>query len=104
MAVIKMDVLEILRNESQKCIRCGFCVYVCPSWNAHGKLEYYSPRARVTLIRSMLEENFNINDAIDSLFTCNTCMRCLAECPTGINVADLIIYARHYSLQKINKE
>jgi glycolate oxidase iron-sulfur subunit len=101
--MIKINSEEILKQVTQKCIRCGFCVYSCPSWSVHGMNEYYSPRGRVTLIKAMVNDpNFKIEEAVDSIYTCNTCRRCYIECPTGVDVAELSIYARDYIAKKLN--
>lgn len=98
-----MDYTQTMRNEAQRCIRCGFCVYCCPSWLAHGKLEYYSPRGRVVLMNGMLANGgeVRLEDIVDSIYSCNTCRRCLLDCPAGIDVAELVILARWYILNKL---
>ncbi len=90
------DYKNIMKEMSDKCIACGFCVYVCPSWNAHGQVEYFSPRARSLIVRGMLEGHVDTKEAVESIFTCNTCKRCLLECPTGVDVAEMVIYAREF--------
>lgn len=97
----EQEVLSYLKSTSEKCIRCGFCVQTCPSWIAHGKLEYYSPRARVSLVLGMLDGSVSPEDAVESIYTCNTCRRCLVECPTGVDTAELAIYARYYINQRL---
>lgn len=98
-----MDYLQNLKSEVERCIRCGFCVYCCPSWLAHGKFEYYSPRGRVILMNSILNGEVKLEDVVESIYSCNTCRRCLLDCPAGIDVAELVILARWHILNKLKK-
>jgi len=98
-----MDYLQNLKSEVERCIRCGFCVYCCPSLLAHGKFEYYSPRGRVILMNSILDGEVKLEDVVESIYSCNTCRRCLLDCPAGIDVAELVILARWHILNKLKK-
>lgn len=91
-------------TDSRKCIRCGYCIYACPSWIAHGRREPYSPRARSILAGLLLENQGDVDlllTSLDTIYSCNTCKRCYLECPTGVNVGDMIIYARHMLLNAL---
>jgi len=95
---------EKIYSDSRKCIRCGYCIYVCPSWIAHGRREPYSPRARSILAGLALENQGDTDlllSSLDTIYSCNTCKRCFLECPTGVNVADMVIYARHFILNAL---
>ena len=40
----------------EKCVHCGFCLAACPTYNLLGE-EMDSPRGRIYLMKSVLEEN-----------------------------------------------
>lgn len=89
-----------MAKEVAKCIRCGFCVGVCPPYAAD-RLEIYSARGRINLIRGLVEGALTVTPRlIESLFTCTTCQRCDAECPAGIRIADMIAFGKWYALQR----
>lgn len=98
--MVSDDFVNEIAKKVQKCIRCGFCVYVCPSWKMHGFMEYNSPRARISLIREILREGKAYSTFIDSLYSCMACKRCEMECPTGIEIGDVVVQVRRL-LRKI---
>lgn len=57
---------------------------------------YYWANALTSDTGSIIEENMAEDETMDSIFTYNTCRRCISECSTGIDVPELVIYARHY--------
>ncbi|HID17783.1 TPA: (Fe-S)-binding protein [Candidatus Bathyarchaeota archaeon] len=81
--------------DALKCMRCGFCVVLCPI-HAHSKWESESPRGRMLLIRAMLEGDLSPNSVIrDRIFECTLCGYCKYKCPAGVKTIDAFRATRY---------
>ena len=76
---------EILRS----CVHCGFCLATCPTYQILGN-ELDSPRGRIYLIKSALEENEFSADTLQHLDSCLTCRACETTCPSGVKYSELL--------------
>ncbi len=100
----RCDTLRMLRQltaeeraelaEALRCIRCGFCNSVCPTSLIP---EAYKPsrtsRGRIVMIQAALTGlNLDLFDdeMAELMDLCYGCNRCLAVCPAGIPIPDLI--------------
>ena len=80
--------LEEYRLDAQKCMRCGFCVVLCPIYD-YSTWESESPRGRMQLINGILGDELKINDVIkDRMFECTLCAYCKDKCPAGVRTID----------------
>ena len=86
---------EIIR----KCVHCGFCLATCPTYQLLGD-ELDSPRGRIYLIKSSLENNEFSNESINHLDRCLTCRSCESTCPSGVEYAHLADIGREFVEQK----
>jgi glycolate oxidase iron-sulfur subunit len=76
------------------CVHCGFCTATCPTYVLLGD-ERDSPRGRIYLIKSMLEEDAAPNeDVVRHMDRCLTCLSCMSTCPSGVNYMHLADVAR----------
>ena len=82
---------EIIR----KCVHCGFCLATCPTYQLLGD-ELDSPRGRIYLIKSSLENNEFSNESINHLDRCLTCRSCESTCPSGVEYAHLADIGRAF--------
>lgn len=83
---------EILR----KCVHCGFCTATCPSYQVLGD-ELDSPRGRIYLIKSMLEEGRPADEkTVKHIDRCLSCLACMTTCPSGVHYMHLVDHAREY--------
>jgi Fe-S oxidoreductase len=80
--------------EALRCIRCGFCNSVCPTSLIP---EAYKPsrtsRGRIVMIQAALtgmDIDLFEEDVAELMDLCYGCNRCLAVCPAGIPIPDLI--------------
>ncbi len=81
-------------SEALRCIRCGFCNSVCPTSLIP---EAYKPsrtsRGRIVMIQSALsglDIDLFEEEVAELMDLCYGCNRCLAVCPAGIPIPDLI--------------
>lgn len=76
------------------CVHCGFCTATCPTYVLLGD-ERDSPRGRIYLIKSMLEEDAAPSeDVVRHMDRCLTCLSCMSTCPSGVNYMHLADVAR----------
>ena len=80
---------DIIRS----CVHCGFCLATCPTYHLLGN-ELDSPRGRIYLIKSALEDNEFSQDSIQHLDQCLTCRACETTCPSGVKYGELVDIGR----------
>ncbi len=69
----------------QNCNRCGFCLSVCPTYQAQGT-EDASPRARIQLIDFFSDHKIGSSEKLKEIISkCLMCGSCANICPAGIN-------------------
>jgi len=77
----------------QSCVHCGFCLATCPTYQLLGN-ELDSPRGRIYLIKSALEDNELSQTSIQHLDQCLTCRSCETTCPSGVKYGELVDIGR----------
>ncbi len=93
------DLAEMLRGDTDRCKKCGFCNVECPTANALDMLESRSARGRMTLINSLVRgDPVRPKEVLDRLYSCVLCGQCSQICPVGLHVQELIIYGRAYAI------
>lgn len=95
-----VDIQNLKANDVvRKCVHCGFCLATCPTYQLLGN-ELDSPRGRIYLIKSSLENNDFSKDSITHLDRCLTCRSCETTCPSGVEYAQLLDIGREFVEQK----
>ncbi len=77
----------------RSCVHCGFCSATCPTYQISGN-ELDSPRGRIYLIKSALENNEISQGTVQYLDQCLTCRACETTCPSGVDYGQLIDIGR----------
>ncbi len=78
------------REIIDKCVHCGFCLPVCPTYVLWGQ-EMDSPRGRIYLMKLAADGATPMTPAWVSHFdTCLGCMACMTACPSGVDYGKLI--------------
>src|SRR5215469_14229865 len=78
------------REIIEKCVHCGFCLPVCPTYVLWGQ-EMDSPRGRIYLMKLAADGAAQMTPAWVSHFdTCLGCMACMTACPSGVDYGKLI--------------
>ena len=76
------------------CVHCGFCLSACPTYIETGN-ELDSPRGRIYLMGSVLEEKIPLGDTVvEHLDKCLGCLACETACPSGVEYRFLIESSR----------
>ncbi len=86
--------LELRRELAAKCRSCGTCHSVCPVFAELG-VESSAARGKVALVKAILDGEIDISKTFDDrLQLCLNCKACVASCPNGVQVDDLVLAAR----------
>ncbi len=92
--------LEAQRAAVSRCVRCGSCRSVCPSFLA--KLdESQSARGRMALIEAVLNGKIAVSGIYeDRLAACTGCLACEDVCAAGVPVSGIIQSAREEAVRQ----
>lgn len=81
-------------NQLTNCMRCGFCLPVCPTFKETG-IEAESPRGRISLMKAavdgIMEPGISFEDQMNH---CLGCRACEPACPADVKYGQLIEQAR----------
>jgi len=86
----------------EACVHCGFCLATCPTYQLIGD-ELDSPRGRIYLIKSALENNQFSTSSLKHLDRCLTCRSCETTCPSGVEYGQLLEIGREFMESKRTK-
>jgi len=86
----------------ESCVHCGFCLATCPTYQLIGD-ELDSPRGRIYLIKSALENNHFSTQSVKHLDRCLTCRSCETTCPSGVEYGQLLEIGRGFMESKRTK-
>jgi Fe-S oxidoreductase len=80
----------------ESCVHCGFCLPTCPTYVALGE-ELDSPRGRIVLMKTALEGELELEEALPAVDNCLGCQACVTACPSGVEYGDLITAFRAHA-------
>ena len=86
----------------ESCVHCGFCLATCPTYQLLGD-ELDSPRGRIYLIKSALEQNQFSKKSLSHIDRCLTCSSCETTCPSGVEYGQLLEIGREIMESKRSK-
>jgi len=106
---VELNQLSISELDNEKasqiiesCVDCGFCLATCPTYQLIGD-ELDSPRGRIYLIKSALENNQFSTSSLKHLDRCLTCRSCETTCPSGVEYGQLLEIGREFMESKRTK-
>lgn len=92
------NVLDDLKNITDKCINCGFCEAVCPTLEAFSFVSSEGARGRINIAIRMVEiiKSDNVPDKklLKPFYSCLNCNACLYVCPASISAGEASSKAR----------
>jgi glycolate oxidase iron-sulfur subunit len=92
------SLLEPYRREIERCVKCGTCSAVCPTF-LRERSESRSARGRMALVKAVLDGKLTVSAIFkDRLATCTTCLACEASCPNGVPVTKIIQAAKEQAV------
>jgi Fe-S oxidoreductase len=90
----KYDFVRKYREQILQCSRCGFCQAVCPIFLSTLR-PALNARGKMLILKEVMDGQIELDDQlIESLFQCTTCASCTENCPSGVNVPEIIKQAR----------
>ncbi len=90
----KYDFEKKFREQILQCSRCGFCQAVCPVYGATLR-PGLNARGKMLLLKEVMDGTLPLDDQlIESLFQCTTCASCFKNCPSGVEVPEIIKQVR----------
>ncbi len=90
----KYDFEKKYRDQILKCSRCGFCQAVCPIFGATLR-PAYNARGKMLILKEVMDDKIELNDElIETLFQCTGCAICTENCPSGVEVPEIIKLVR----------
>jgi glycolate oxidase iron-sulfur subunit len=81
--------IEEMAAAVEACVHCGFCLPTCPTYQVLGE-EMDSPRGRILLMKSVLEDRLSIQEAMPYIDRCLGCLACVTACPSGVEYGSLV--------------
>nr|WP_321466184.1 (Fe-S)-binding protein [uncultured Desulfobulbus sp.] len=95
------DELAIVREELDKCMKCGNCMAVCPVYGAD-KIESSVTRSKIAVAEAVLAGELELDDpqVSEMLFNCLVCKSCMTNCPTKVNFDRIILALRAALVRK----
>lgn len=92
--------LDSVREELNKCMKCGNCQAVCPIYKETRK-EVAVARGKISLIELLMAGETELTEGLADRFSlCTTCMACNAICPCGVKFDKIILAARAEAVRK----
>ncbi len=81
-------------QELLKCVRCGACKALCPTYSS-ALDETMGARGRIAMLGALREKTLAPTKRLsDKIFSCILCEACKDLCPTGINIPETIYHGR----------
>jgi len=90
-------------EQALQCINCGRCFLACPLIKSMGLdiLSSKYSRGPIGLIKTYLLAENGLEESIKmGLFVCTLCKRCQINCPSEINIPEMILKLREMAIQK----
>lgn len=95
-----MDLKSYIEQEANKCVKCGLCSTVCPTYRLTQQ-EGESPRGRIALMDGIAQNKLAIKrPLVDYLDHCLTCRACEVVCPAEVPYSTLINATRNLIYSK----
>ena len=90
----KYDFARKYREQILKCSKCGFCQAVCPVYGSTIR-PAFNARGKMLILKEVMDGEIELNDElIETLFQCTTCASCFENCPSDVNVPEIIKQVR----------
>jgi len=95
------DDLQAVREELDKCMKCGNCMAVCPVYITD-KVEAGVTRAKIAVAQAVLDGELALDDpeVYSMLFNCLVCKSCMQNCPTKVNFDRIMLALRSAMVRK----
>jgi len=94
MSASEFKELERIERDTEQCMKCGFCTFVCPVYQEE-KIESSVARGKNELVKSLLSGELELSrELADRLYKCTACMACTESCPSKAPIPRIVVAAR----------
>jgi glycolate oxidase iron-sulfur subunit len=94
MSLSALAELEKVHKDTEQCMKCGFCSYVCPVYQEE-RIESGVARGKNELVKCLINGELELNrDLADRLYKCTACMACTESCPSKAPIPRIVVAAR----------
>ena len=95
-----MKQLSDFKEEIHKCSKCGICQADCPLYKITGN-DCTVSRGQFVMLNGVVKGDLKMSKVINRyLDLCLKCGKCEKGCPSGVDVVDVIIAAKHEYFKK----
>lgn len=95
-----MKTIQLLKDEIDKCVKCGTCRSTCPTFRVINR-EPASARGKLALIQSYLNNGIGLGETyLKHINECTLCGACRDACPNGVDTVGIITAARADAVSK----
>ncbi|OGQ57373.1 MAG: hypothetical protein A3J24_00020 [Deltaproteobacteria bacterium RIFCSPLOWO2_02_FULL_53_8] len=95
-----MNPLRDLKDEINKCVRCGTCRSICPTFRVVNR-EAASARGKLALIDAYMKGGIPLSETyLKHIKECTLCGACRDSCPNGVDTLGIITAARADAVEK----
>ncbi len=86
--------IERFKKDNELCMKCGFCISACPVYKEE-LVESSVARGKNAMVRALVRGQLKFTpEFAHRLGKCTLCKTCTANCPAGVQIADVIVAAR----------
>ena len=97
------DVIKPYAFDTSKCIHCGYCLEICPTYTLSRK-ESESPRGRLWLMRQVEQGRIDLcKELTRHIDTCLGCLACESVCPSSVPYRHILEAFREHQQKKGEK-
>ena len=95
------DDLHLVRDEIDKCMKCGNCMAVCPVYSVD-KDEMAVTRSKIAVADAVLKGDLSLVDpeVSEMIFNCLVCKSCMTNCPTKVGYDKIVLAFRAALVRK----
>ncbi len=96
--------VEIPIDLAQKCVKCGLCKSVCPTYSVNQEEGSFA-RGRLALAQMVIEGEIPLTGEVAKQWDeCAMCRRCEWICPNDVHYKEILVYAKHMQKEELGAD
>lgn len=96
--------VEIPIDLAQKCVKCGLCKSVCPTYSVNQEEGSFA-RGRLALAQMVIEGEIPLTSEVAKQWDeCAMCRRCEWICPNDVHYKEILVYAKHMQKEELGAD